>query len=255
MSLLISLRSELLKTKRTSLLYLCVCGAALVPVMTLFFDNESPESLATLKLDPWVRYLDEGSKVLSVVMLPMYIILICTLLPQLEFRNNAWKQVLTSPQSLGNIFAAKFLTIQLFILAFIVLFTLFTMASLLGVHFFRFNLDLFQRRPDWHNIATTNGTIYLTVLAVSGLQFWFGLRFKSFLAPVGIGFCLWVLAMMSAMEYHWPHASKIPYAFSLLALFPKYAAKVPLMLWSSLGYCIVFLTLAFLEFKMKKIKA
>ena len=255
MNLLVSFRSELLKIKRTSLIYLCIFGAALVPVMTLLLDNHSAEGLAELKKSPWSLYLNEGGRALSVIILPMYVILVCTLLPQLEFRNNTWKQVLTSPQSFGNIFAAKFLSVQLLIIGFILLYMLLMMASLMCVHFFRANLDLFNHRPDWVKLFTTIGTIYGTILAISAIQFWCGMRFRSFIVPIIIGFSMWFMSMMSAMEFHWVHASKIPYAFSILAPFPKYAAQVNTMLWSSVAYCSIVLVLAFLDFKMKKVKS
>ena len=193
MNLLVSFRSELLKIKRTSLIYLCICGAALVPVMTLLLDNYSPEGLAELRKSPWSLYLNEGGRALSVIILPMYVILVCTLLPQLEFRNNTWKQVLTSPQSFGNIFAAKFLTVQLLIIGFILLYMLLMMASLMCVHFFRANLDLFNHRPDWVKLFTTIGTIYGTILAISAIQFWCGMRFRSFIVPIIIGFSMWFM--------------------------------------------------------------
>jgi hypothetical protein len=48
-----------LKIKKT-LLNLYLMGAALLLVMILLFDNQSPEGIAAMGNDPWMLYLEEG---------------------------------------------------------------------------------------------------------------------------------------------------------------------------------------------------
>ena len=89
MNLLISVRSEILKTKRTAAFYLTIIAAALVPFILLLdvcFDGISPENMK----DAFNALLREGFGILSVLIFPMFVILVCTLLPQIEFRNNTW---------------------------------------------------------------------------------------------------------------------------------------------------------------------
>src|SRR5690242_14934497 len=121
MSLSISLRSEVLKTKRTAAFYFTLIGAAIIPAMILF-------SIAThgmmgdkrSQTDTINFLFNLSGEILSICIFPMFVVLVCTLLPQIEYRNMAWKQVLTSPQTKLNVFAAKFLNIQLLMLLFLI---------------------------------------------------------------------------------------------------------------------------------------
>src|SRR6478609_6108293 len=105
MSLSISLRSETLKLKRTLSLYLCVLAAAFGPLMSFLeyidLDPTSPKGL------PWADHFMKGREPFSIALLPIYVILICTLLLQFEYRDKTWKQVLGSPQKMINILLAK----------------------------------------------------------------------------------------------------------------------------------------------------
>lgn len=117
MSLLISLRSEILKTKRTTSVYLCVLVAAIVPFILLMEQLEQDgiteaEGAANI----WTHHFDQGFMAINFLVLPMFIIVLATLLPQIEFRNNTWKQVLASPQSIFSVFMSKFILFQVTIL-------------------------------------------------------------------------------------------------------------------------------------------
>lgn len=89
MNLLTSFRSEILKTKGTASWYLTVIAAAIFPLLLLLDVCIDGVSRETLK-DPLNIFFTEGFKGLNLLILPIYVILICTLLPQIEYRNNAW---------------------------------------------------------------------------------------------------------------------------------------------------------------------
>lgn len=97
-----------------------------------------------------------------------------------------------------------------------------------------------------------NGQSLAAILGVLGFQFWMGLRSRSFLLPIGLGVGLWILSAMIAFEFKWTHADKFPFAFPFLSVYPKYAQKVPTMLWYSAGYLFLVLTLAFVDFRWRK---
>src|SRR5688572_26505521 len=117
MNLLISLRSEILKTKRTSAFYFTLIGAAVIPFIFLLnaLTHGLPDENESVK-DPLNAIFKLSSQMVGLGIFPLFIVLICTLLPQLEHRNNTWKQVLTSPQTKINVFMAKFLNIHLLML-------------------------------------------------------------------------------------------------------------------------------------------
>src|SRR5690349_3760515 len=120
MNLLISLRSEVLKTKRTAAFYFTLIGAAVIPFMFLLnsLTNGLPDEDESNK-DPLNAIFKLSSQMLGNGIFPLFIVLVCTLLSQIEYKNNTWKQALTSPQTKGNVFMAKFLNIHLLILLFL----------------------------------------------------------------------------------------------------------------------------------------
>src|SRR6188472_311314 len=120
MKLPIALRSEMLKTKRTASFYFTIIGAAPIPAIFLLNVLTGGGDVAALGKDPLNAIFELGAERNGLIFFPLFVILICTLLPQIEYRNNTWKQVFASPQSKGNIFLAKFLNINLLIILFLV---------------------------------------------------------------------------------------------------------------------------------------
>jgi len=253
MSLQISFRSELLKTKRTSSGYLCLIGAGFLPLMQLadfLFDDGAKE----FAKDPWNLYLLDGFEGVTILILPLYVVLLCTLIPQIEYRNNTWKQVLTSPQLKREIFFAKFLNIQMLILSFLLLYNLLLVLSALAAAFTSSGIDFFKYNIDWAALLNVNAKAYVATFAVSTIQFWLGLRFKNFITSLAIGFGMWVVAGMILFEFKLPNAWLFPYSFPLVTVLPKYEYLSTTIPWISLGYGVVFLAIAFVDFKRKTIR-
>ena len=95
---------------------------------------------------------------------------------------------------------------------------------------------------------------YISVLALSALLFWLGMRFKSFIIPIASGIILWFATTLLLFEFHWNYITNFPFAFPLLLPFPPYASLVPFILGSSLAYAVVFLVLGFIDFSRRKVK-
>jgi lantibiotic transport system permease protein len=253
MSLLISFRSELQKTKRTSSGYLCLLGAGVLPLMQMadFFFDDGAKAIAK---DPWNLYLLRGFEVVTIMILPLYVVLLCTLIPQIEYRNNTWKQVLTSPQLKREIFTAKFLNIQLLILSFLLLYNILLLLTALAAALSASSVDFFKYDVDWIALLTVNAKAYVATFAISTIQFWLGLRFRNFITSLAIGFGMWIIAGMILFEFRLTSAWLFPYSFPLVTVLPKFEYLGTTIPWISLGYGIIFLLLAFFDFKRKTIR-
>src|SRR3982751_1918989 len=120
MNLLLAFRSEIKKTKRTAAFYFTLIGAGIIPAIFLIsvLGHDLPEKERTAK-DPINAIFHISGEMTGLCILPLFVVLLCTLLPQIEFRNNTWKQVLTSPQTKWDIYAAKFLNVHLLIVLFL----------------------------------------------------------------------------------------------------------------------------------------
>lgn len=252
MSIAISLRSEMLKTKRTSIWYLCVISALLAPIFS-YNDSSSLYRIANLKNDPWnIHLIGMGGRVFNMMILPFFLMLICTLLAQLEYRNNTWKQVYVSPQPLFNVFLSKYLIIQLMLMGTIILTILFMVVSLLAVDQYKTNLNLLQHQLDWERFIIFYGRVYITVLAIGTFQFWLSLRFRNFIFPIVVGICLYLAATMMMEENPIKHDNKFPYIYPLRNCFPLHPSDRTTVIWGSLAYTAIFLVLSCIDFNRRR---
>ncbi|MCW3074917.1 MAG: hypothetical protein JWP69_1986 [Flaviaesturariibacter sp.] len=252
-----SLSSELLKTKRTASFWMSIIGAAFIPALfALAYTFNADKIAIKLKVMPWGQHFGQGWQSLSSFLLPMYIILVCALIPQIEFKNNAWKQVFSSPQSTGQIFFSKFLTVHLLILFCYTLFNVFMILFALLVNLINSKYTFLDSSINWSQLMQLNAKTYISILGISAIQFWLSLRFKNFIAPVGIGLVL-LIGSIIATGFGWDHVYKIPYAHPILTLMSM-KGKGPLVLenheLNSIGYFVFFTLLGFLDLRFRKEK-
>ena len=219
MNLAISFRSELLKTKRTASWYFAIIIAIIVSVifvLTVAGNDSSP------KINPWTAIFNEEFKSLNLLVLPLFTILVCTLLPQIEYRNNTWKQVHASPQKIVHIYLSKFLMVQALLVLFLVIFLASAVLCALLCAIAHPSLLLLETAPDWYALVQKTIQTYVSILAVSVIQFNLGLILKNFIAPIATGFLLWLLGNVLLFEMHSSLTYIFPYSFSAMTAFPQY---------------------------------
>lgn len=257
MNFIISAQAELLKTKRTASFWLSIIAAAFIPLMLLIaLLTGDDSSRAALSQDPWAKYFKIGWQIFCVFLIPAYIILVSTLITQIEYRNNTWKQVFASPQSLASIFFSKFLTIHLMLLFCFLLFNGFMILVAVVANLINPNFSFLHYSIDWSTLLRWNVKIYVAALAMTAIQYWLSLRIKNFIAPLGIGLAF-MIAGIVALVNHWQHVYKYPYALPVLSYDYLQKQGRPFLEnheWNSIGYFAVFTLLAFLDMKWRKEK-
>ena len=252
MSLLISLRSEILKTKRTASFYLTICAAAFGPLMSmldLLLDGIEPGDRDFL----FNKMLTIKFQMTGFVLLPWFLILISTLLPQIEYRNNAWKQVLTSAQTKRNVFLAKFINVQLLIVTFILIHQLLMFVNVVILHFREPSMNLLNQPVNGYQVVMTIVSGYLSILAISAVQFWLGLRFKNFIIPIAIGMACWFIGSLLVLQSTSELAGYFPYSFHVYGKHPEYRPEANVVGLTSFIYAIVFLVIGFLDFRRRRL--
>jgi hypothetical protein len=252
MNLAITFRSELLKTKRTSAFYLTLFGGFLgtfLEVLEMLSENESVQRFDG---DPWQIYFAITIRMTVGVMLPLYIILISTLLAQIEYRNHTWKQVFSSPQSELAVFLSKFLSLQLLVIIFLLMNTVFLTLGALLLNAIYPKLDLLHHYFDWQRLGGTLLSTFIGSLAVSAIQFWMSLRFRNFILPIAVGFVLWIAGVMMMAEYESFPKEWYPYIYPMMIVFPGHEDSLYAIQWNSAGIALVLLLLGFLDFKHRK---
>lgn len=257
MSFMISTQAELLKTKRTASSWLIVIASAFIPgVYLLLFLLNPVETIKDMGSQPWSVYLSRSWQIFCDFILPIFIILLSTLVTQIEFRNNTWKQVFASPQSFGNIFFSKFLTIHLMIFAFLLLFNILVFMVGFIANLVNPGFAFLEHNVDWEMLFKLNFKTYISVLGISAIQYWLSLRFKNFVISTGIGLALWIGGVI-AWALQWEHIYKYPYAFTILSFGATQQPGRPFLEnheLNSIGYFVVFILIGFLDMKMRKEK-
>ena len=253
MNLTISLKPEILKTKRTASYYLTFIAAAFTPFMSMLDLFIGEGASADQKKTLFNQLFVDGFQMTSVVALPMFIILICTLLPQIEYKSNAWKQILASPQTKVNIFLAKFINVQLLIMALLLINLLITFVCAVFLHFKEPSIHLLNQPLNWHDILMTRVNCYIALLALCCIQFWLGLKFKNFIIPIASGISFWFAGTLLVMPIKSSFAPYFPYSFHVFVSFKDFKPKVNSILWTSVGYAALALLIGFLDFRKKQL--
>lgn len=257
MSFAIATQAELLKTKRTASVWLTVLGAGFIPALFLTVYLLKPEgSLSQLKASPWNVHFMWGWQAMSAFLFPMYIILICSLIPQIEYKNNTWKQVFAAPQSTGTIFFSKFVTIQFMIVFFFLLFNGFMLGVGVLVNLINPKYTFLHHSFSGRALLALNAKTFVSVLGISAIQYVLSLHFKNFIAPIGIGLAL-LVASLIAMQMGWEHMYKLPYVHPVLTLQYLKLKNRPVLEnheWNAIGYLVVFLLLGLSDMKLRKEK-
>ncbi|WP_162303917.1 ABC transporter permease [Paracnuella aquatica] len=251
MSILLSLRSETLKLKRTLAVYLCVAAAAFGPLMS-FLEHMEPDEKLQQGL-PWTQHFLEGREPICIALLPFYIILVCALMMQIENRDKTWKQVLSSPQPKINIFLGKFWVLQGMVLLFLLSYNLFT--ALTGGIIEIMDPAIYGGKLDLYQILTVNMQTWILSLGLSAIQFWISLRFRNFVAPLAIGLVGWFMSPMMLFQFKTDLVEYFPYAFTILSVMPDYKANIVTYQWYAIITAVVFLSIAYIQFRNRRVSA
>ena len=252
MKLVTALRAEILKTKRTASFYFTILGAAPVPLIFLLNVLTGGGDVEAIHKGSLNAVFELGMERNGLVFLPLYVILLCTLLPQIEYRNNTWKQVFASPQSKGNVFLAKFLNINRLIMLFLIANLAYLSLVIVLMHFSDPSRNLLSQPFDIKSLLASSAYTYITMLALCTFQFWLGLRFRNFVVPIAIGLTLWIAGMMMSFEFKSDLVGFFPYSLQTFPFITQFQSKLTQVALTSVGYMTLFLLLGFLDFKRRR---
>ena len=248
MNLLISFRSELLKTRKAPL-YLTLIGAAIGPVIYLFNVLIDENEIDPSEKDPLNALFKMLSEMNGTALFPLFVILICTLLSQIEYRNNTWKQIFASPQTKVNVFLAKFMNVHLLMLVFLIATHLFMFLTIAGINFMKPTLNLFNHPLNFNTVLVNAANAYILLLGLCAIQFWIGLRSRNFIVPIGIGFAFWLTGTIMAVQYKSNLVYYFPYCFPAFPVSTKLKSELTQVAWTSLGYTVSILIVGFFDFR------
>ncbi len=209
-----SLRGELMKIKGSALLWLSIIGTLLIPVAFIIRDIVLGIHLNALEIgqQAWMMQYARITEPFIAFVLPMGIILICSLIAQVEYKNNNWKQVHTTPQRYTTIFFAKYTV--LFLLAGLVFLLLLLGVYLLGA------IPALILDGSFPNQGFPIGSMlteivkcFIIVLPIIGTQYLVSMRFENFLVSIGVGLAFFVGTIL-IIQSKFSFLSPFSYAFN-----------------------------------------
>jgi hypothetical protein len=253
-----SLQSEWMKTRRTAASWLVVTGAFFIPLIMIIISAVKPDKIPARYQSPvfWQNHFAASWQIMAFLLLPMGVILATSLITQIEYRNNTWKQLHATPQRFGVIFFAKLTVIILMMLQFFLLFNL-------GIYFSGIIPLLFSKAAQYPPqvfpfafFLKANLNFFIDCLPIIAFQYLVSLQFKNFMVPLGTGIGLLVAATFAIQ---WKYGYIVPYTYAALNYFqlrssavqPGPSVNIHLL---AVGYFALFIIISFVFYINKKDK-
>jgi len=104
----------------------------------------------------------------------------------------------------------------------------------------------------WPEMLKLNLMAFGSSIGISALSFWLALRFKNFIAPIGIGILLWLIGPTAALELKLPHFDKYIFVLPFTIVAKKFEDTRHLYQLLSLGYGVLFFSIAYVEFVLQR---
>ncbi|HEV7642518.1 MAG TPA: ABC transporter permease [Pyrinomonadaceae bacterium] len=214
MTFIHSFQSEWLKTKRSLAFWMVVIGGFFTPSIVIaarLFHYDKLQQIYSSD-DFWNLLWKNSWESMALFFLPLGAILSTSLITQIEYKNNTWKQLHTLPLSFTTIFFAKLAVIVVLMLEFFALFNLGIYLSALVPYLLVSGTPYPAQPLPYMFFLQENALYFLDCLPIVALQYLISLKFKNFLVPVGLGFVFWVAAL-GALS--WKYGYIIPYTYGM----------------------------------------
>ena len=252
MNFIYSIQSEWIKKRRSAVSWLTLVGGFFIPIIILtarlIYHNETLMANSTEGI--WLKLFNQCWRYMSIFLLPMGITLAASLITQIEYKNNSWKQVYASPQTISSIFWAKYIVVLIILFQFFILFNIgIYLAGLLPSIIYS---DVPYPKEAFPFLKFLNGNFkfFIDCLPILALQYMLSLHIKNFIISIGAGFAL-LIASLIGMS--WRYGYILPYTYGSLQFLSadnKIDSAINIQFWAT-GYFIFFTLLNYILFVFK----
>jgi lantibiotic transport system permease protein len=253
-----SLHSEWLKQRKSLAAWMVLVGAFFTPAIIIVARLLQHEALPKLyaATDFWPVLWRSAWESAAIFFLPMGAVLATSLIVQIEYRNNAWKQLHALPLGLATIYFSKLAIVVLMLVQFLVLFNLGIWLSAAVPAWLLPGVAMPAAPIPFASFLLADLRFFIGCLPIVALQYLLSLRFRNFMMPVGIGFMLWV-GSLAALSSRWGVLS--PYAYTMLEyLKDEPNGKLPAPMFDihglAMGYSVLFVALGYALFALRRQK-
>ena len=253
-----SLKNEALKLKNTFAFWLAIISGLFIPAIYFIYYLLKYKSLIPpVDSNPWEKFMVDQIMGAASLLIPLFIILITSLIIQVEHKSSSMKYLFSLPIPKWSVYFGKLtVSVGLILFTYILFFVaMLTAGALVGL--IHKELNFLAYFPDYEKPLKLLFRSFIAVSGILGIQFWLSFRIKNFIIPLGIGM---VLVITGLTIYRAKEALYFPYAYNMLSLFSLSSEETNITLWFptvsllSAGYFIVFSIFGFLDIKRMNIK-
>ena len=239
-----ALQGEWMKKKRSLASWVVIAGSFFTPCIVIFVRLLQHDGLRERYAGAgfWTQLWRSSWESMAIFFLPIVCVLAASLVAQLEFKNNAWKQLHALPLSLPAIYFSKFAVVVLMMLQFFMLFNvaIYLSAVIPGI---AIGGVAYPQAPIPFGLFLKENFLYFVdCLPIVAAQYAISVRYSNFLVPVGVGFLAWIGALAALP---WKMVYLIPYSYSMLDYLkndPSGKAAVPAFEfhWLAMAWFVFF---------------
>lgn len=263
-SFLISLQSEFFKSRRTLAFWASILIPVIICGLVAFGFFSSADKIAKQNYTStilWIQYLRPIISTMGMLILPFYIIFMAFSVNNIEHKNDTWKMLFAQPLNKFSIYSAKYVYGLLLIAICLVLFALIGYALAYILMALDGRLNFGDASPVMF-LSTLYVKLFISSLGIYSLQFILSLIWGDFLKPMGIGFILTIMGIITA-TVGWKYAYLVPYGSPAQIVNASFKdlvaleASLPLMQnfnWVSLGTAIVTFIAGYFILSKRNIK-
>lgn len=219
-----SIKNELIKLKRTFAFWLTIISAILFPILFFIaYFLKHKTNTPGIGINPWEKFMTIQIENSIPFFIPMFIVLITSLIMQIEHKSLGMKHLFALPIPKWSVYFGK-LTIVIF--AIITTYVYYYIAILLSgllLGLIHPDLAFLNFQPEHLKYMNILSTSFIASLGIIGIQFWLSFRFQNFIVPLGFGMFLAIIGIILSQA---PQSIYFPYSFSVLSV--SLGDKMPL---------------------------
>lgn len=209
-------KNELIKLKRTFAFWLTIISALIIPLLFFIVYAVKHAKLAPgAGVNPWDKYMLNQVKNSIPFFVPIFIVLITSLIIQVEHKATGIKHLFALPIPKWSVYFGKLSIVLFSIISTYVYFfvAILFFGTLLGV--FYSDLAFLDFQPDYLKYIKMLGVSFIASLGIVGIQFWLSFRFKNFIVPLSVGM---VFVILGLIAFQAPESIYFPYSYNILSI-------------------------------------
>ncbi|MFO8054896.1 MAG: ABC transporter permease [Bacteroidales bacterium] len=243
---------EFKKIRSTPALWISILGPFFISLL-LFLIFYSGNNYGGYGANPYDALLSRSWNFPSIVLIPMFVVIINSLIINIEHSSGGWKMLLTAPVSRFLVYVSKWISISLVILLTFLMMALFILGFVMLLSLLKPDAGFSGHNPDLQIFFWRTLKMFIATLAMSTLQYQLSLWMKNSFKSIGIGL-IGVIAGMILME--WKYIDYFPYAYTGRSFTEFDPGNTGILLheYLSLGYMAVFLIAGWFLWKGKQFK-